>query len=368
MMLSHPNVILHCLFVYLTAAQKNHELEQIQILFRHGDQVPGFTDIYGNDPYLSLYQEVGFGQITKTGMQRMYKVGQILKTYYDYFIDEYQYYEVHAYSTDRDITKVSLQLVLAGLYPQTPQKSWYKDMKWLPIPTHYDEDKNNFLSIGFFGRCQKKFSKLYQQALNTPEMVAQYRRYEAIGTYLSNKTGILPKLSSLLHLHNNIHAIRSMGLDFPSWCSQKIFEDLQAITKIVYNASEHTTSMKKITAGPILKRFMQNMDTGIKRVYLYSADDSQIVAITKALDIVGVPEIPNYGTTLITEKLRGDDDQIYVRIVLLSSLNKKPTPLKLRNCGYECPMTKFKEIVDGLIPDDKDGRCTQNRKMKKKSA
>lgn len=51
---------------------------------------------------------------------------------------------MYAQSTDVDRTKMSLQLVLAGLFPPIGLQKWNSGLDWQPIPTHYeslDQDK-----------------------------------------------------------------------------------------------------------------------------------------------------------------------------------------------------------------------------------
>lgn len=57
--------------------------------------------------------------------------------------------EVYAQSTGVTRTKMSLQLVLAGLFPPagTPLE-WNKNLNWLPIPYNYEElDKDSLLLV-----------------------------------------------------------------------------------------------------------------------------------------------------------------------------------------------------------------------------
>ena len=86
-------------------------------------------------------------------MKREYKIGQILRNRYDDFLGEYKHGEVYAYSTAYDRTKMSLQLVLAGLYPPSPKTSWSNEINWSPIPTHYKPFDQDFLSRATNGKC-----------------------------------------------------------------------------------------------------------------------------------------------------------------------------------------------------------------------
>lgn len=61
--------------------------------------------------------------------------------YIDFLGDVYLYEDVAARSSDLPRTKMSLQLVLAGLYPPAEIQRWSTDINWQPIPTKYVPEK-----------------------------------------------------------------------------------------------------------------------------------------------------------------------------------------------------------------------------------
>lgn len=69
------------------------------------------------------------------GKKLEYDIGLFLRDRYKNFLnDHYKAEEVYAYSTDIHRTKMSLQLVLAGLYPPTDLTIWNPNLMWSPIP------------------------------------------------------------------------------------------------------------------------------------------------------------------------------------------------------------------------------------------
>lgn len=88
--------------------------------------------------------------ITKTGKKRAYQLGQILRNRYDSFLGEVYYQSnVYAQSTKIARTKISLQLVHAGLYPPAEIQIWNPLLHWQPMDFTYTnmEDDNQFFSI-----------------------------------------------------------------------------------------------------------------------------------------------------------------------------------------------------------------------------
>ncbi|KAJ8952968.1 hypothetical protein NQ314_007444 [Rhamnusium bicolor] len=61
-----------------------------------------------------------------------------LRSRYNKFLGEYYYPEVvEARSTDYNRTKMSLQLVLAGLFPPRREDMLQDNIYWQPIPYNY---------------------------------------------------------------------------------------------------------------------------------------------------------------------------------------------------------------------------------------
>ena len=77
-------------------------------------------------------------------MKRAYKLGKILREKFNKFLGEYKPEEVYAFSTDFDRTKISLRMVLSGLYPHP---NWSDYIHWSHIPTYYEPNNRNFLYV-----------------------------------------------------------------------------------------------------------------------------------------------------------------------------------------------------------------------------
>lgn len=78
-------------------------------------------------------------------MRQMYKFGCFLRKRYGDFLGRYKHSEVHARTSDVNRTKMTLQVVLAGLYPPEGQLCWNSALNWAPIPYHYAAEKADVL-------------------------------------------------------------------------------------------------------------------------------------------------------------------------------------------------------------------------------
>lgn len=87
---------------------------------------------------------------TQIGKAQAYNLGSILRDRYKNFLSPlYKSDDIHAYSSDYDRTKMSLQLVLAGLYPPAPEQTWNENLRWQPIPTHHVPQQADVLLKAF---------------------------------------------------------------------------------------------------------------------------------------------------------------------------------------------------------------------------
>lgn len=67
-----------------------------------------------------------------------YLLGKFLREQYgDFLGDTYTEDKLFVRSTDVSRTKMSAQLVLAGLMPPNPEQTWNSELGWQPIPINY---------------------------------------------------------------------------------------------------------------------------------------------------------------------------------------------------------------------------------------
>lgn len=77
-----------------------------------------------------------------------YKLGKLLRARYQTFLgDLYTSAIVDPTSTAYERTRMTLLLVLAGLFPPAPAQKWDESLNWLPIPYNYDKPSKDFVSI-----------------------------------------------------------------------------------------------------------------------------------------------------------------------------------------------------------------------------
>ncbi|XP_044743315.1 venom acid phosphatase Acph-1-like, partial [Chrysoperla carnea] len=140
---------------------ENDVILQVHVSFRHGDRTMNFSESYPTDPNRNILDKTIYplseGQLTNAGKQRAYKLGKMLRKRYNTFLgDLYDAEIVQVLSTDFDRTKMTAQLVLAGLFPPSKSQQWDDQLLWLPIPVDYVKKKEDK-----FLRRQNKFCPTY---------------------------------------------------------------------------------------------------------------------------------------------------------------------------------------------------------------
>lgn len=114
-----------------------------------------------------------------------------------------------------------------------------------------------------------------------------------------------------------------MGLALPDWCSWEDYQGLAKIANIFYDVLTLTEEMRRTLVGPVIAEILKNIknkeDTYDKRkIYFFSGHDVNIASFQRVHNFTNAPELPDFGSTFIIEKLRGKKDgQVYIRVSVL---------------------------------------------------
>ncbi|TGZ53474.1 venom acid phosphatase Acph-1-like [Temnothorax longispinosus] len=332
-------------------------LELVQVLMRHGERTPRLKEtlIYPTDPYnVSTYEPWGLGQLTNQGKLTEYRIGIMLRNRYNNFLGSIYYpRDIYAVSTETDRTKMSLQLMLAGLYPPDTSQVWNPDLPWLAIPINYVPEKVDIL-------LKPQNCPTYESALAETKKLKEVRDrfavYEDFYKFLSEKTGVVQ--NDLLDLYNLLTAQKNMNLTLPEWCTDQVYRSMQVVIMMEYEIRSYTTQLKRLNGGMLIKKFIDNINKrpNSRKMYVYSAHETNIAAFARAQNI-SEPKLPNYGSAFLFEKLRDDFGQIYIKILLWTGTTGKLVTIKLPGCDEVCPLETYLELVRNVIPSDKEMTC-----------
>ena len=113
----------------------------------------------------------------------------------------------------------------------------------------------------------------------------------------------------------------SLGLPLPSWFSLKDYQLLQEFARLTLDSMVYTDAMKREMVGPTIDKFLKNIDehengTIKEKIHMYSAHDFNVATFIKAHNFTGTPMIPDFGSAIIVEKLKGGHGMMYIRVII----------------------------------------------------
>ncbi|XP_063903011.1 venom acid phosphatase Acph-1-like [Zophobas morio] len=358
--LRHPNFfIINLIFLYYVRFTNSLDstLQLVHVLFRHGDRTTDTLTLYPNDPHINeTYYPYGLGELTLKGKQREFRLGKLLRTRYDKFLGEiYTPDIVEAWSSDRNRTKMSLQLVLAGLFPPSKEQMWETDLNWQPIPFHTNPLTQDML---FFGILCPSYTQYTSEYENSTKIQRQLQQHSEDFKYISEKSGLNAKsYQDMFLLYSCLTTEQEYGLILPEWTKNVYPQPLQDLTIKGYQAETATTEMRRITSGTLLKKIVDNIEAKVdnqmplknRKIYLYSGHEFNIAHLLHTLEVFE-PHIPPYGSYILFE-LHKIDNVTGFKIYYQDYSSVQPKLLKLPACDEFCPLKKFVSYVEEYFPE-----------------
>ncbi|XP_056643918.1 venom acid phosphatase Acph-1-like [Diorhabda sublineata] len=329
------------------------------VIFRHGNRTAELTESYPKDPYYNYtYFPIGRGQLTNAGKNKEYELGRDLRRRYNEFLGQVYYPKiVDAVSTNRNRTKASLQLVLAGLFPPVDQEVWNFLLPWQPVPQNYYPDDRDPVLMGI--NCPS-YKKKYNELVATRKWREEFNNQKPIFDYISKNSGLnVTTYNDVYNLYFGLSTEEEFGQKLPRWTNYvwpKIVTDF-AIKQ--YFVDTATTEMLALAEGFHLKKIIQdtkqiaknNEKHGVK-IYLYSAHENNVAEMQILLNIFE-PHVPNYGSYLIFEvhRIRG---VVGIKLYYNNRDNRGLRLMKIPSCDEFCPLDQFERIFEEYLPSSQD--------------
>uniref|UniRef100_A0A1B0GNE6 Uncharacterized protein n=1 Tax=Phlebotomus papatasi TaxID=29031 RepID=A0A1B0GNE6_PHLPP len=165
------------------------EVVLAHMLFRHGHRTP--ADTYPNDPFFNeTFYPYGWGQLTNPGKKYLFEMGEYLHRRYGDFLGKYYQPDVlHAQTTGVTRTRMSMLLVLAGLWPPKDSPTeWNKKLNWQPIPIESEPlDQDSLLLVRT--PCAR-YSEAVEEVLQSAEVQSAVGPYVDMMRELTEITGL----------------------------------------------------------------------------------------------------------------------------------------------------------------------------------
>lgn len=344
-----------------TRSYNTDTLVLAHVLFRHGDRTPSTAGLWNSNPYYneSYYKPYGYAQLTNDGKRRMYNVGLELRKRYDEFLGKtWEIGVLDAWSTNYNRTKMSTSLVLAGLYPPNSCLIWKKDLAWQPIPYNYlpvpdDRELSSWA-------CPTVVPLIY----NTSSTAERLSAYDGLIKTLSEGTGRDLDYIDALDLYFGMLIQSQLGFPLQNWTEAIYPEPLKTYIIDFYYIETSTQALKKVIAGYLVKKIISDTQKKIngtltpenRKLFLYSAHETNLGTVIAALELTNLTEIPGYGSYL-TFEVHNIDNVYGIKIFFQNYESEDPILLTLPGCQEFCPFDDFVNLTADIIPLS-DSECT----------
>ncbi|KAJ3664728.1 hypothetical protein Zmor_000274 [Zophobas morio] len=339
----------------LVSSDENTTLELVHVIFRHGNRAPQKNLLYPKDPHINAsYHPADFGEHTNIGKLKQYRLGEALRQRYKTFLGPYSLETVDARSTDYARTKVSLQLVLASLFPPENEFVWNENLKWQPVAFNYWPIKNDHVLGQPYRNCPR-YRKLYLDFLNSTQGRKMYENYTETMKYLEEHTGLNITSKAALELYLILDMERENGLQLPNWTKSVFPSVMLGLVHLEYQAKVATDEMKRLSSGFLLKKIIKDTRLKIRNVlpqkrkmFLYSAHEYNLTYLMQLLGIY-YPHIPPFSSYILIE-IHNFGGIRKVRVFYQDYSGEKPMELKLPNCERFCNFDKFAKLYKMYLP------------------
>lgn len=341
--------------------------------------------MYVNDPYISeTYFPWGYSQLTSKGKETELQIGRFIRANYGELIPtQYTPNIAYAISTNWKRTKMSLELVLSGLFPPLVTDVFDSDLTWQPIPFNIENGQGLIGVASLY--CPNYISAYYNYVLSkeAQDIRAPYASlYEKLSQYSGNYVQ-LPRDAAGIYF-----ALKSeddYGLSLPSWTSEYYPGLLEQLGSVDYEYSTATPTLKKLSAGFLLKKILddsfakQNGTLSDERkIFLYSAHEWNVATMLRALNVF-YRHIPPFGATVFFEihnvnGVYGLKVRIFVLFYILKVIfwflqlyyqnyeSGSPFLLTIPGCTDICPLEQVAELLKDSIPGPNDV-CTYTSEL-----
>ncbi|CAG9762241.1 unnamed protein product [Ceutorhynchus assimilis] len=330
----------------------------VHTLFRHGNRVPNSIP-YKNNPISdeSYYMPYGLGQLTNEGKKLEYRLGTTLRKRYDDFLgDTYNINLLDARTTNSNRTKMSLELMLAGLWPPKGNQLWEPTLNWQPIPYNY---LSNDKELSGTSVCQN-YNVLFDEVENSTEIQKLLSKYKDLYEYVSKHTGEnFVNRNSLFDLYYDSFAQRDFGYALESWL-ETIMPNLEKVTKDRYYIGTNTTALTKIAGGFLLRKIINDSKAKIeqtlvpeqRKMFIYSAHETNMGYFLRTLGVYE-DKIPAYGCHVLVE-LHKINGIFGFKVFYQDWTTAEPKFLTIPGCATFCPFDDFVDLLSEVIPTDDD--------------
>ncbi|XP_050310098.1 venom acid phosphatase Acph-1-like [Anthonomus grandis grandis] len=335
-------------------------LKLVHVVFRHGNRNPDQNSLWTSNPYYdeSNYPE-GYGQLINKGKMTEYTLGQLLRFRYGNFLgNEWNINMLDVRTTDYNRTKMSGQLVLAGLFPPRGENIWNTLLNWQPIPYYYQALSNDRELMPLL--CPD-FQEELEAAQDLPGVDSYLlERYEVAMDILNQKTDVDPDdYDSAANMYFGMEIQEELGFPLEDWTYLVYPEPLHSLTVDMYYILTNTTRLRRLVAGGLVSKILTDSESlsqgtltpSDRKMFIYSAHENNVAALLLSLDVYQLVDVPPYGAVVMAEL--HEIDGIYgIKLFYHDYTTTEPHgPLVIPGCAEFCPLDMFRSLVGEILPE-----------------
>ncbi|XP_030755413.1 venom acid phosphatase Acph-1-like, partial [Sitophilus oryzae] len=258
---------------------------------------------------------------------------------------------IDARTTDSNRTKMSLELMLAALWPPTMEEKFYPCLKWQPIPYNYIRSDKELDGT----KTCKIYNSLYQSVFNSTETQNALAEFNPVFEYVSNATGQeFSTPEDIFSLYMELFAQKNYGYALENWTDPVFPDVLERIAVTQYYIESNTTDLRKLGAGYLLKKIINDSKAKIdgllkpqsRKMFVYSAHERNLAYVLIALGVFN-DKVPPYGCHILFE-VHLIDNVYGFKIYYQDWENRDPKLMTIPGCTEFCPYDKFVEIFKDI--------------------
>uniref|UniRef100_A0A8C5J3S9 Lysosomal acid phosphatase n=1 Tax=Junco hyemalis TaxID=40217 RepID=A0A8C5J3S9_JUNHY len=340
-------------------------------VYRHGDRSP--IKAFPRDPYQESAWPQGFGQLTQVGMRQQWELGQALRRRYrDFLSDTYRRQEIFIRSTDCDRTLMSAEANLAGLYPPGGQEMFNPNISWQPIPVHTVPESDERLLKFPLTPCPR-YEQLQTETRHSAEYINKTKENWQFLEMVAKETGIRDiSLESIWSVYDTLFCEQAHKMDLPGWVTPEVMTHLKELKDFGFEflfGIHNRVEKARLQGGVLLDHIRKNLTKAANasahqnlKLLVYSAHDTTLVALQTALDVYNKIQAP-YASCHLFELYQEDDGNFSVEMFYRNESGKEPFPLTIPGCQHKCPLQRFLELTDPVVPQDWEQECKVSSSM-----
>ncbi|NXD20497.1 PPAL phosphatase, partial [Spelaeornis formosus] len=334
----------------------------------------------------------------QVGMRQQWELGQALRRRYRGFLsDAYRRQEIFIRSTDCDRTLMSAEANLAGLYPPGGQEMFNPNISWQPIPVHTVPESDERLLKFPLTPCPR-YEQLQTETRHSAEYINKTKENWQFLQMVAKETGIRDiSLESIWSVYDTLFCEQAHKMDLPGWVTPDVMTQLKELKDFgfeflfgIHNRVEKARLQGGectregalccsiwllpltsccLFSGVLLDHIRKNLTKAANvsahqnlKLLVYSAHDTTLVALQMALDVYNKMQAP-YASCHLFELYQEDDGNFSVEMFYRNESGNEPFPLTIPGCQHKCPLQRFLELTEPVVPQDWEQECKVSSSM-----